>query len=230
MAESLDIIATELETAVAKGRKLNAALAALLPRLVKENKGIIFNGNGYSEEWYKEAEKRKLLNHRTTPEALPELVKPAAVKVFEKYGVLSEREIRARYEVDLEAYCKTLNIEVQLMVLIANRYIFPAGVRYQTQLAQSLAAVKAAGGASKATKQVLDELSANLDRFKTRTKALQALVENHNGGSLESHAGHFCEKVIPAMASLREVGDAIELIVPSDMWPLPTYREMLFVK
>jgi glutamine synthetase len=230
VAESLDGIATELETAVAGGRPLEAALAELLPRLVKENKRIIFNGNGYSEDWYKEAARRKLLNLRTTPESLPELIKPAAVQVFEKYGVLSEREIRARYEVDLEAYCKTLNIEVQLMVLIANRYIFPVGVRYQTQLAQSLAAVKAAGGASKATKKALDELSASLDQFQTRTRALQALVDNHDHGSLEAHARKFCEKVIPAMASLREVGDAIELMVPSDMWPLPTYREMLFVK
>jgi glutamine synthetase len=230
VAESLDAIATELETAIAGGKTLEAALADLLPRLVKENKRIVFNGNGYSEEWYKEAARRKLLNLPTTPEALPQLIKPEAIKLFEKYGVLNEREIRARYEVELEAYCKTLNIEVQLMVLMANRYIFPAGVRYQTQLAQSVAALKSAGGASKGTKQTLDELSSLLDRFKTRTNALQTLVEKHHDGSLEEHARMFSEKVMPAMASLREVGDAIELIVPSDMWPLPTYREMLFVK
>ncbi|MFN8057617.1 MAG: glutamine synthetase III [Vicinamibacterales bacterium] len=230
VAESLDVIATELETAVRKKKRLADAVAEMLPRLVKENKRVIFNGNGYADAWQKEAERRKLLNLRTTVEALPQLVRADALKLFEHYAVLNARELRARYEVAMEAYVKTINIEAQLMVLMANRYILPASVRYQTELGESVAAVKAAGADAKGTKKVLDGLTKTIERFTSRAEALQKLLDGHHDGSLEAHATEFRDKVIPAMAALRETGDELEVMVASDVWTLPSYREMLFVK
>src|SRR5690349_21470730 len=143
VTEALDYIATELEKAVKDGKKLDTAVKALLTKMIKDNKRIIFNGNNYSAEWEKEAAKRGLLNHRTSVDAYGELMKADVVSAFEKYKVLNERELHARYDVALEQYNKTVNIEAQLMVLMANRFILPAAYRYQTQVAQSVSAVKA---------------------------------------------------------------------------------------
>src|SRR5450759_964106 len=148
ITESLDDIATELEAAMKGGKPLEKAVADLLPKVIKENKRIIFNGNNYSDEWQKEAAKRGLLNHRTSVDAYREALNPEVTKAFEKYGVLNERELHARYDVAVEQYSKTVNIEAQLMVLMANRYILPAAYRFQGQLAETVAAVKAAVSAS----------------------------------------------------------------------------------
>jgi glutamine synthetase len=152
------------------------------------------------------------------------------VKAFEKYGVLNERELHTRYDVAVEQYSKTVNIEAQLMVLMANRYILPAAYRFQGQLAETVAAVKAAGAAARETRRSLDEVCTLTDEFKLRIDRLQALLEHEEAGASEKHAKYFRDKVIPAMNALREVGDSLENIVPQDLWPLPTYREMLFVK
>jgi glutamine synthetase len=202
----------------------------LLTKLIKDNKRIIFNGNNYSDEWQKEAAKRGLLNHRTSVAAFGEILGPEVVKAFEKYGVLKERELQARHEVALEQYNKTINIEAQLMVLMANRYILPAAFRYQGQLAESVAAVKAAGVTAKETRRVLDSLTHLVDDAKSRADQLQTLLEHEANGETEKHAKFFRDKVVPAMAALREAADSLETIVPYDLWPLPTYREMLFVK
>jgi glutamine synthetase len=229
VAEALDYMATELEKAVKDGKKLDTAVKALLTRMIKENKRIIFNGNNYSADWEKEAGKRGLLNLRTSVDAYPELMKPDVVKAFEKYGVLNERELRARYDVAVEQYNKTINIEGQLMVLMANRYILPAAHRYTAQLAQSVAAVKAAGVAGKQAKKSLEGLTTLTDQFKLAADKLQTLLE-HEDGDADKHAKYFRDRVVPAMAALREAGDSLECIVPHDLWPLPTYREMLFVR
>jgi glutamine synthetase len=230
VTESLDYCATEMEKALKEGKKLQAAVKQLLVKVVKENKRIIFNGNGYSDEWQKDAAKRGLLNHRTSVDAYGEAIKPDVVKTFEKYGVLSEREWHARYEVAVEQYNKSINIEAQLMVLMANRFILPAAYRFQGELAQSIAAVKAAGATSKETRRALDDLCRLVDDCKVRVDHLQQLLEHEADGDAEKHARYFRDKVIPAMAALREAGDSLETIVPHDVWPLPTYREMLFMK
>ncbi len=230
VTESLDYVATELEKGLKEGKKLQAAVKTLLTKLIKENKRIIFNGNNYSEDWTKEAAKRGLLNHRTSVDAYPEAIKPEVTKAFEKYGVLNERELRARYDVAIEQYIKTINVEAQLMVLMANRYILPAGYRYQGQIAESVAAVKAAGATAKESRRTLDEIVKLTDEMKVRTDKLQTALDHESNGDAEKHAKFMRDKVVPAMAALREVGDALECIVPQDLWPLPTYREMLFVK
>jgi glutamine synthetase len=230
VSEALDYIATELEKAVKDGKQLDDAVKALLTKLIKDNKRIIFNGNNYADDWQKEAAKRGLLNLRNSVDAYPELLKPEVVKAFEKYGVLNERELSARYEVALEQYNKTINIEAQLMVLMANRYILPAAYRYQAQVGQSVAAVKSAGSTAKEARRGLDKLVAFTEQFKVKADRLQDLLEHEGNGNAEKHAKYFRDKVVPAMAALRELGDSLECIVPHDLWPLPTYREMLFVR
>jgi glutamine synthetase len=229
VTESIDYIATELEKAVKGGKTLDVAVAELLPKVIKENKQIIFNGNGYSKEWEKEAGKRKLLNLKNTVDALPQLVTKDAIKLFETYKILNERELHARYEIMVETYNKTVNVEGQLMVLMANRYILPAAFEYQKNVAQSVSAVKAAGSKSAEAKKTLDALTRLVDTFKQRTDKLAKALE-HEGDSAEKHAKHFRDVVVPAMSALRETGDQLELMVPHESWPLATYREMLFIK
>jgi glutamine synthetase len=229
VTESIDYIATELEKAVKGGKSLNQAVAELLPKVIKENKRIIFNGNGYSKEWEKEAGKRGLLNLKNTVDALPQLVTKDAVTLFETYKILNERELHARYEIMVETYNKTVNVEGQLMVLMANRYILPAAFEYQKDVALSVAAVKSAGGKSVEGKKTLDALTKLTDEFKRRADKLAKALD-HESGSAEKHAKHFRDVVVPAMAALRETGDQLEVMLPHEAWPLATYREMLFIK
>jgi glutamine synthetase len=230
MADALDGIATELENATKKGEDLNKAVAKLLTKVIKEHKRIIFNGNNYAPEWEKEAGKRKLLNLKNTVDALPQLVTKDAVALLEKYKILNGREIHARYEVFLENYNKTINVEGQLMVLMANRYIMPAALEYQKQIGQSVTAVKQAGGSTPQGKKLLTKYSKLVDQFKLQADALAAGLDHKSNGSSEKHAKYMRDKIVPAMAKLRTIGDEIEVLTPHEIWPLPTYREMLFVK
>jgi len=228
--ESLDYMATELEKATKTGKPIAKAVAELLPKVIKENKRIIFNGNNYSREWEAEAKKRGLLNLKNTVDALPQLVSKDAIGAFEKYKVLNEREVRARYDVMVEQYIKTVNVEGQLMVLMANRYVLPAALAYQKQVAESVAAVKAAGGRSVEGKKLLDWLTKKTDLFKRSTDKLEHALGHETNGSAERHAKHFRDVVIPAMTGLRDAGDELEVAIPHETWPLATYREMLFIK
>jgi glutamine synthetase len=230
VAESLDYMATELEKLTKGGKTIERAAAELLPKVIKAHKRIIFNGNNYAKEWEKEAAKRGLLNLKNTVDALPQLIRKEVVGIFTKYKVLNERELHARYEIMLEQYSKTVNVEGQLMVLMANRYILPAALEYQKNIAQSVAAVKAAGGKSVEGKKTLDTVTKLTDEFKRRTDKLAKALGHESDGSAETHARHFRDAVIPAMAALRETGDRLEEIIPHELWPLATYREMLFIK
>ncbi len=236
VAESLDAMASELEKMIAAGKgkgsrkdTFNDAVAALLKKTVKQHKRIIFNGNGYSDEWQKEAADRGLLNLKNTVDALPEIVKPAVVKTFEGFKVLTGRELHARYEINLENYSKTINVEAQLMVLMANRYILPAGLEYQKRVGESVAAAKAGGVPSKEGAKHLGKIVGLVDRFRAQTEKLAAALE-HNGGSAEHHAKYMRDTIVPGMAALRDLGDQLEVVIPHEIYPLPTYREMLFVK
>jgi len=152
------------------------------------------------------------------------------IAAFEKYKVLNAREVHARYDIMVEQYIKTVNVEGQLMVLMANRYILPAALEYLKHVGQSVAAVKAAGGKSVQGKKMLDWLTKKTDEFKTRADKLEHALAHEGGGSAEKHAKHFRDVVIPSMVALRESGDELELAIPHETWPLATYREMLFIK
>jgi glutamine synthetase len=230
VTESLDYIATELEKATKSGKSIEQAVGDLLPKVIKENKRIIFNGNNYSAEWEKEAGKRGLLNLKNTVDALPQLIGKDVVSTFEKYKVLNERELHARYDIMVEQYNKTINVEGQLMVLMANRYILPAALNYQKEVAQSVSAVKSAGGKSVEGKKLLDRLTKLTDKLKANSDKLEKALAHEGNGGADKHAKHYRDQVKPAMEAVREVGDELECIVPHGMWPLATYREMLFIK
>ena len=203
----------------------------LLSKVVKESKAIIFNGNNYADEWQKEAGKRGLLNLRNSVDAFGESLKPEVIKAFEQYGVLNARELKARHEVAFEQYNKTVNIEAQLMVLMAHRSILPAAYRFQGALAQTVAAVKAAGASAKESRKALDEVTKLAGRVPHHGRSRFRSCSSTKGTAIRaSTRSIFRDKVIPAMEALRDAGDALETVVPQDLWPLPTYREMLFVK
>src|SRR4051812_9856684 len=183
VAESLDEIATTLEKAVASGKDLTAEIQAILPKVIAESKHVIFNGDNYSEAWHKEAEKRGLPNRKNTIESLPDLLSPKNIQLFGKYGVLSEREIHSRYEILLENYKKTITIESQLTIQMANRQILPAALRYQAEVAQAIVNLKAAGAsAPKSQTDLLSELTATIDELQTRTTALSKAADEHVSG------------------------------------------------
>jgi glutamine synthetase len=169
------------------------------------------------------------LNLKNTVDALPQMVTKETIELFETYKVLQERELHARYEIMVETYNKTVNIEGQLMVLMANRYILPAAFEYQTQVALTVSSVKDAGGKSVEGKKLLDVIVKLTDEFKQRTDKLQEALE-HESDSSGKHAKHFRDAVIPAMEAVRATADSLEAIIPHEVWPLPTYREMLFIK
>ena len=228
VAESLDFIATELEQAIGGDpSQLPAAVEALLQRLISEHKGVIFNGNGYSQEWQHEAARRGLPNLKATPEALDALIGPATIAMFEKYGVLSEREVRSRYEIYMERYCKDLNTEAQAALQIAKTMILPAGYRYQGELVDIATKLKSLGQPPHLG--TLEKLTRLVGELESRIDALEQTV-SHQDGDIRAEVTHFHDHVVPAMLAVRNTADQLETILPDDLWPLPTYREMLFIK
>jgi len=231
VAESLDDLATQLEHAVAAGKDLNTEIQSLLQKAVKESKDVIFNGDNYTESWYAEAERRGLPNRRTAVESLPDLLSPKSIKLFTKYGVLSERELHSRFEIFVEAYRKTINIESQLTIHIAKRMILPAALRYQAEVAGAIVSLKSTGAtAPKAQSANLNELVQAIDELQTSTDQLTAALDEHPEGESLAHAKHARDVIVPAMNAVRVAGDQLEILVADDLWPLPTYQEMLFLK
>ncbi|HEX3853522.1 MAG TPA: glutamine synthetase III [Polyangiaceae bacterium] len=228
MADSCDFIATKLEAAVGAGKPLNTAIQAVLQEVYTEHGKVVFNGNGYSEEWHQEAEKRGLLNLKTSIEALPQYDTKEAIAVFEKYKVLSARELHARYEIFLEQYVKTVNVEKNLVLQIAKTQIFPAALRYQTELANNVSALKAAGVAADA--MLLTKISGLIGDLGGSIMALEKAAAQHGASSLFEEAKYYRDAILPAQLKVREVADTLEGLVAADIWPLPTYQEMLFIK
>ena len=231
VAESIDEIATHLEAAVKAGKDLHAEIQALLPKIIADSKKVIFNGDGYTEAWQTEAAKRGLPNRKTTIDSLPDLMTPKSIALFGKYGVFSERELHSRYEILLENYIKTINIESLVTVQMAQRMILPAALRYQNEVAQSISSLKAAGGSVPSSQSaMLKEISETIEELQTSTAALTKAIDHHASGDSLAHAKHSHSAIIPAMAAVRAAGDKLESLVADDLWPLPTYQEMLFIK
>ncbi|HMJ15218.1 MAG TPA: glutamine synthetase III [Polyangiaceae bacterium] len=228
MAESLDFVATKLEAAVGKGKNLNAAVQDLLAEIVQQNGAVIFNGDGYTEEWHQEAEKRGLPNYKTCVEALPVLQQPDVVALFDKYRVLSPRELKSRYEIFLEQYLKSINVEAKATIKIAKTSILPAALRYQREVAEGLAAVKAAGGS--VDPALLTRITSLVSELQSGISALEGASAHHAAGGLLEEAKHFRNEILGSMLKVREAADALEGVVADDLWPLPTYQEMLFIK
>jgi glutamine synthetase len=230
IAESLDYIATNLEKAVAGGKELSKAIQDLLPGIIKEHKKVVYNGDNYTEEWHKEAEKRGLPNFKNTVDSLPAVIKKENIDLLSKYKVYTERELQSRYIILSENYTKTVNIEALTAINIAKTLILPAALRYQGEVAQSVNATKAAGVDNSAQLDGLKSLTATISDFQKAIVALEKASHHHPEGDAYAHAKYMRDNVIPAMAELRKFGDKLETIVADDLWPLPTYREMLFVR
>ncbi len=228
VAETLQKFADKLEAA----SDLNTAIATLLSETAKEHKRIIFNGNGYSEEWVAEAESRGLLNMKSTVECIPTFIKDKNVAVFVKHGVLSKSEIESRYEILLENYIKTVNIEALTMLNMAKTEVLPAAFKFSKELSDTINAVKATGMSVEVAAQssVLKELSPVLSSFASNLTALKKTLEKasaESAGALKQ-AESFSKTVIPAMESLRADADKLEAILPKDIYPFPTYADLLF--
>ncbi|TWT72756.1 Glutamine synthetase [Posidoniimonas polymericola] len=224
IAQSLDYCASQLESATGGDEgKLHGAVQSLLSDIMSECGDIIFNGNGYSEEWHAEAEKRGLKNLKTTADALPELLTDEVKKLFSTYEVLSERELESRYETYCEQYCMTVNVESNLTKQIARKMIFPAAIRYQNELATTCTNLKALG--YEFDTNTLDKMTGLV---KSLQDAIATLAEATKEGCEE--VNHCCTDVLPAMLEVRKYADQLEAVVADDLWPLPTYQEMLFIK
>jgi len=221
-AEVLDEVATRLE----KAKNVNAEIQNIIKEFVTKHGRIIFNGNNYSEEWAKEADKRGLPNTKNAVDALKAFVTPKAIKLFEKYKVLSKEELHSRYDIYVEQYAKHINIEGLCAIQMVKRQFIPAVIRFTTDLGTSIAAV---GKGATVQKALLDEVSTLLDSAAKKVKKLEDEVNKAQKiSSVEKQAAAYRDKVFPTMQALRVDIDALEGVMPDDLWPVPTYSELLF--
>jgi glutamine synthetase len=222
VAEAIENLAGQLEEATNGGKSLEEALPEVLNKSWSASKKVVFDGDNYSDEWHAEAEQRGLLNLPSTPAALPELVSEATKDVFSRSGVLNERELESHYEVYLEQYTVRVNIEAETAATIARTQLLPAAVKY-------LGALRAAGE-GRGLDTLVGELTEMVDEF---VFAIQKLEDaNDHPAELEGmeHAEYMRDVVIPAMDGVREVADRLERVVDSELWPLPRYSEILFIR
>jgi glutamine synthetase len=224
-AEALDEIATRLE----KAKDKNAEAAAIIKETYKKHSRVIFNGNNYSAEWPKEAAKRGLPNVTNAVDALKAFITEKSLKLFEKYEVLSHKEMHSRYDIYVEAYAKQVNIEALTAIDMVKKQFIPATAEYATFLAESVASFKAVSVAAPVQEDILKKLSVllasayrNLGKLEAATAKAQLTTDT------VKKAETYRDKVVTAMQTLRIDIDALEMIVPRDMWPMPTYADLLF--
>ncbi len=227
MAEALDYMATSLDTALAAGTEFNTAVQDLLAEIIENHGSVVFNGDGYSDKWQVEAAERGLPNLRTTLDALPELISAESMELFEHYKVFNHREMHSRYEVGLEQYVLSVGVEARLSLEVATTSVLPAAVRYQTELALNVGALKAAGvDADVAT---LEAVSGPLADLRAAITTLRDALAADAGETPLEEGQHAQAALLPAMAAVRSAVDTLEGVVADDLWPLPTYQEMLFI-
>lgn len=214
-----------------KADDFNVALDELLQKSVSKSKNVVFNGNNYSDEWVAEAARRGLPNLKTTPEALAEYTSEKNVKLFERHNIFTPAEMDSRYEIHLEDYNKTINIEALTMLNLAKREISPAVVTYTKEVVDTLVAKKSCGSTIDVSAETTlsERLSALFGSFIKAIDALEeTLAEARNCESAQAQANYSCEKIIPAMETLRVAADSLEEIVAEKYWPFPTYEDILF--
>lgn len=230
VADVLSEFADKLE----KSKDFKNDLHQLILATIKEHKRIIFNGNGYDESWVKEAEKRGLSNLRSTPEALSHTMDEENVKLFEKFGVYSKVELESRYEIHNENYSKIINIEAETMLEMAKKDILPCASKYSSKLAQTIGLKKAACDECDCTyeAQMLKKVSALTSSIFAKACQLESVVneakELADKGDSGKTAFFYREKVFAAMGELRAVADELEVITPKELWPFPSYGDLLY--
>jgi glutamine synthetase len=223
VAEAIDEMTSKVEAQTSGGTTIEDAVLSVVKETWAGHKRVVFNGDNYSDEWHSEAEQRGLENLRTTPDALPSLISEQTVGVFSKYDVLSGRELEARYEVMVEQYATKLNIEAETAAHLARTFLLPAAIKH-------LATLQAAGE-SAGLDALKGEITSLIDLFVKAIHGLEEANLHHpDGDDVLAHATYVRDQVVPAMESVREVADQLERIVADDLWPLPKYSEILFIK
>ncbi len=227
VAESLRLFADELEAAT----DFENALHALIVRTIKDHKRIIFNGNGYDDKWLCEAERRGLMNLRTTPDCMPHITDEKNIALFKTHRIYSEAEIHSRYEITLENYCKTVNIEALTMIEMANKDIMPAVSGFLKSVCESARAQKdVTGEISHYDKALTGQLGELLSQMYESTKRLEASVANapHMSDDILKEARYFCDVVLSDMEKLRTVADKLETVTERTCWPYPDYSDIFY--
>jgi glutamine synthetase len=227
LAESLDFIAGELERAVAEGTDFNVAVQKLLEEIITIHGGVVFNGDGYSADWQEEAAARGLPNLHNCIDALPQLQTDEAKELFSTYGVLTSRELASRYDVALEHYVLSVGVEARSTLEMATTLILPAAIRYQTELATNAATLKSIGYEVKSI--ALDEVCAGIAHLQEALDGLRMALAHDGAESSFAEAEHAAVGLLPATLAVRRAADKLEEVVADDLWPLPTYEEMLFI-
>ncbi|MFP4104496.1 MAG: glutamine synthetase III [Phycisphaerae bacterium] len=230
VAEALDEMAGQLEKAVEGGKSLNEAIQELMPGWIKQFKPVLFDGDNYSDGWKAEAESRGLPNLASTVDCVPLATSSEAIELFTKYGVYSERELHSREEILLENYATTIGIEASTTVMIAQTMILPAALKFQADVAGAVSSAKSVGVEDENQMELLKDLVATIGGLRKAACKLDELSENAPADGALEQARYMRDKVIPAMNETREYGDKLETIVDDAYWPLPTYREMLFIR
>ena len=227
VADVLSDIADELE----KAGNVKSATSKILKKIATEHRKIIYNGDNYTEEWVAEAERRGLPNIQSTVASLETIMDKENVAAFKKHGVLTEAELQARTEILLEAYSMSINIEAMTMLNMAKRQILPACIEYSSVLGSAVGAVTSAGVEAGPQRELLENVCELIGKMKKDISELEKVAaEAKKLTDTAKQAELYRDKVIPAMNALRATSDELETIVDADLWPLPTYAEMLFVK
>jgi len=218
VADALDDICTKLEKAGKSKKEFNSTLQKVLQEIVKKHKRVLFNGDNYTADWHKEAEKRGLPNLRNTPEALEVIKDKRIVDLFERHKVLTKSELMSRYEIYTEQYDKTIAIEAAVALTMAKTMIVPVAIDYQGALAATIEDVTSAGCKPKAAKDLLKDVNTETESTLESIKKLEKTIDSGKTADM-----------IKAMNKLRKSVDALEGLLPADLWPLPSYTEMLFM-
>lgn len=227
VADTLAGIADELE----KAKDVKSKVGTILKEIVTKHKNIIFNGDNYSDNWVKEAEKRGLPNLKNAVDALDIVADKDVAKVFSKHKVLSKEELHARQEILFENYCMSIGIEAKAMLNIASRQILPAAIKYSERVAVAAAAVKQSGVDAKSHEEELGKICGYIaDLRDSLAKLDKAVCKVSDIDNAKKQAVGYRDVVIPVMADLRAAADALEVVVDAELWPLPTYAEMLFLR
>lgn len=212
-----------------KADDFELAVHDLIKKYATENQRIVFNGDGYSEEWVKEAERRGLPNIRSMVEAIPAMVTDTAVELFERFGVFTKAELESRAEIQYETYAKAINIEARTMIDMASKQFIPTFIRYTKTLADTVNAVEAAGVDASVQRASLDEVTALMGETKAALDALIKVTDEaaqKEEGAVQANFYH--SDVFPAMEALRAPVDKLEMIIDKEVWPMPSYGDLIF--
>lgn len=228
LADSLTWVADQLEAGLSQGGELKTTIYSLLKSIIEQHGVIIFGGNGYSAEWHQLAAERGLPNLRTTADALPVLKSAEIEALFDRLGVLSPVELESRFDVYAEQYISSIELEAKLVVSMAKTIIYPAAVRYLSDLSDAIARTTAIGISLE--KDTAVHVSNLIQLMLDNISKLSAAMGRHDFADVEDHMQYCAQTLRPLMDQVREYADALEAEVADDLWPLPTYQEMLFVK